>query len=723
MARDDRARDALLEALFDRATVAMWLVDRRTGRIVDVNDVAVEHHGLTREALCARSFDDLRVALTVRRTEVSHELWLIAADAPPATDKMFRALVEHGSTGVALYRSDGTTVYVNPAVTDVLGIPREEMLAKSGTMRAHPDDVAQIRGDFEALQRTPGEKRTFEIRSQHRDGTWRWVESVVTNLLHEPDVRGIVSNFRDVTDRKTAELARAEAQEALRRSEANFRALAEQLPVGILVHRDGRVLYVNPAGVALLGYDTADDLIGRPALELAHPDVRENVQTRMERTKQLGRSPPYETRMLRRDGSDVVVEMEGILLTYDGAPSNVVIAHDVTERREMATRLALADRMLSVGTLAAGVAHEINNPLAYVVANLELLDDGLPSLLGLTSAPTVGGRLRPQDVADLLKDARDGASRMRAVVNDLRALSRADDARREPVDLRAVIESSVKLATNEIRHRARLVLDLTDVPRVMGNESRLGQVVLNVLLNAAQSIPDGHANENEIRVRLRPPIDPTGMVSIEITDTGAGIPPAIQRRIFDPFFTTKPIGVGTGLGLSICHGIVRSLGGDITFESTVGTGTTFQIVFPIAKELPATTRLEPAPTPTRRGNILVIDDEPAIGKSLAFLLGRDHEVAFVTRGADALARLEGGEHFDVVLCDLMMPEMSGMEFHARLAERMPRVAERVVFLTGGAFTAKARAFLEGVSARTLQKPFEVADLRATIASVLGSTDT
>jgi len=869
-------RGALHRLLFDRATRPMWTVERATGRIRSANDMAVADYGYSRDDLVARTLADLqaeampdlleRLAAGASRTFATRqrkkdgsvievllrgetfavgdrEMLLVVAedlaerrsvDALRESERRFRALVEHGSDGVALYRIDGTTVYVSPAVTQVLGFAREEMIEKHGARRSHPDDIARIRAEFEALSSTAGEQRIFETRAQHRDGSWRWIESVVTNHVDEPDLQGIVSNFRDVTARRNAEealretrarleflmtatsavtytckpdgdhaatfisdnvitvlgyepsdflesasfwaerihpedrprvlasislvhalgrytheyrfrakdgtyrwmqdeqtlvrdesgenkeligywidvTARKDAEAALRRSEENFRTLAEHLPSGIMVHRDGRVLYVNPALVALLGYESATEIIGRPPIELAHPDSRADVRARMERTRTIGREPPNEVRVLRRDGSAMTVEMEGLRLAYDGAPANVVIARDLTERREIVARLALTDRMLSVGTLAAGVAHEINNPLAYVIANLDLLSRELPSLLGVPRDPAHASRLRPEDVSELLRDAREGAARMRAVVSDLRALSRADDMRSHPVDLRAVIASSLKMAGNEIRHRARLVLELGEVPPVFGNDSRLGQVFLNLLLNAAQSIPDGHADENEIRVRLRRHGE--DRVCAEVEDTGCRIPSEIVGHIFDPFFTTKPMGVGTGLGLSICHGIVQSLGGSISVESTVGVGSTFRVVLVATTDSTSVEQAGPAPTSSRRGRILVIDDEPAIGKSMTFLLAPEHDVVALTRAAEALARIEAGEHFDVVLCDLMMPEMSGVDFYSSLVQRAPRYIERIVFLTGGAFTASTRAFLESVQAPRLAKPFDGDELRSAL---------
>jgi CheY-like chemotaxis protein/anti-sigma regulatory factor (Ser/Thr protein kinase) len=260
------------------------------------------------------------------------------------------------------------------------------------------------------------------------------------------------------------------------------------------------------------------------------------------------------------------------------------------------------------------------------------------------------------------------------------------------------------MVANEVRHRARLVEDYADTPTIVANESRLGQVILNLLVNAVQAIPEGNVQRNEVRVVTRNEGD---RVCIAISDTGAGIPPEHCARIFDPFFTTKPVGVGTGLGLSICEGIVTSLGGEITVQSEVGKGTTFRVSLPaghVREEPPAVRAPQPARGP--RGRVLVIDDDPLLLKVVAATLTRHHQVTALTDARAAIARIESGEIYDVILCDLMMPQVSGMDVYAQLLRVAPEMAARTVFMTGGAFTPRARAFLADVPNPTVEKPFE-----------------
>ncbi len=394
------------------------------------------------------------------------------------------------------------------------------------------------------------------------------------------------------------------------------------------------------------------------------------------------------------------------------------------ESARMRERLELADRMASVGTLAAGVAHEINNPLAIAVANVDLVTEAVSRVLDAEAAgaPVRLGELH--ELEDQLRDAREALARIRNIVRDIRLFSRPGEEATHPVDLRRVIESSLRMAYSEVRHRARLVTDHGAVPPVRGSESRLGQVLINLVVNAAQAIPEGRAEENEIRVTTRAM---GSSVVIEVKDTGAGISPDRVGRIFEPFYTTKPVGVGTGLGLAICHRIVTELHGTIEVESEPGAGSLFRVILPaadagtplVARAVSAVTL---APRAMPRARILVVDDEVPIGVALKRVLGEHHDVLPVTCGRDALARVAAGERFDVILSDLLMPDMSGIELYERLRQAAPDQADRTVFLTGAAYTPAARDFLDRVPNPRIEKPFEPANLMAIIAGVTGRRD-
>ncbi|HEY6561849.1 MAG TPA: response regulator [Polyangiaceae bacterium] len=487
-------------------------------------------------------------------------------------------------------------------------------------------------------------------------------------------------------------------------SEERYRAVTESANDAIaILTDDGIICEVNRSLERTTGVPR-DQLIGRHIRELAAPGhEHELLSAYQESLAGSGRTLP---RLLQRaDGTQFLMEFSNKALTVAGEKLVFSIGRDVTEQVQAHAQLMVSDRMVSMGTLAAGVAHEINNPLAAVTTNLDF---------AYLEVDTLGERFGAPHFAELqeaLQDAREAANRVRVIVRDLKIFSRGEEDQQSAIDVRRVLESSVRMAWNEIRHRAELVRDYHETSAVIASESRLGQVFLNLLVNAAQAIPEGRANANRIRVATHD--DAAGQVIVEIEDTGGGIPPETMQRLFTPFFSTKPIGVGTGLGLSICQRIVSELGGQIRVQSHVGQGTTVHVCLPAAPDtVVAQTGARPAfVPPPRRGRILVIDDEFAIGIAVRRALAAEHEVVTLTSATQALERILAGDTFDVILCDVMMPVMTGAEFHAALSARAPDHAERIVFLTGGAFTAKARAFLDQVKNPKLDKPFEVQTLK------------
>ena len=531
-------------------------------------------------------------------------------------------------------------------------------------------------------------------------------------------VAGVIGVATDVTERVHAETTR-------RASEASFRALIESAPEMILVHRTGKVVYVNPAAASVLGHAEQGSLIGLDLAEIVHGDDHPSFASIVDLMVRTGKgAPSQELRLLRRGGTTFVAELVAVPLVFDGEPAVASIARDITERKSMQARLLQTDRLVALGTLAAGVAHEINNPLTYVMGNVDLVSRLLRARAGdcravdQVSGPLIAAAL--EELTKTLEVARDGAERVRRIVRDLTTFARSETDRRTLLDVRSVLEPVVNLVSNELRQRARLTRDLGDVPLVDANEARLGQVFMNLLMNAVHAIPEGHAEEHEIGIATF--TDPAGRAVLEVRDTGVGIPEDVVGRIFEPFFTTKPTGLGTGLGLSICHGTVTALGGEISVKSSPGEGSVFRVAIPGA----ARTRPQPRPSsPSREGGskrarVLVIDDEPLILESLKRALSR-YEVGVATRAKDALERINGGERFDVILCDLLMPGMSGMELGEELAKSVPEQAGRMVFTTGGAFTARAREFLDRAKNPCIEKPFDLPKLYALIHDIATKT--
>jgi PAS domain S-box-containing protein len=504
--------------------------------------------------------------------------------------------------------------------------------------------------------------------------------------------------------------ARARVEEALRESEGRFRmALAGTHYVWDwdLVARRLEVDAAWPEAVGRPG-QVLEGSVSEIMAAICHPEDLAVVVARIE-AHLRGEVPIYEGeyRTVLPDGSIRWLLVRGQASRRDAAGRALRmtgVVSDVTERRRRQEQMERTERMASLGTLAAGLAHEVNNPLASVLANLEVLGREL-------------GREGRPEISELVADARDGAERVRDVVKSLRTFAHPDSEERVVADLRSEIEAAVRLSRNEVRHRARLQVHLGELPPVAAAGHQLGQVFLNLLTNAAQAIPEGRVEANLISVEAG--TDASGWARVEVSDTGAGIAPKVLKRIFEPFFTTKPQGVGTGLGLALVHSIVAGSGGRIEVESRPGGGSTFRVLLPPAtgpaRQRPLATTPLPGGGAARR--LLLVDDDPLVARALVRLLRRKHQVEVAGTGQEALARLDAGERYDAILCDLMMPQMSGMELHARLTECYPALARRMIFVTGGAFTEGASEFLRTVDCPCLEKPVDAALLAAAIEQV------
>jgi signal transduction histidine kinase len=389
------------------------------------------------------------------------------------------------------------------------------------------------------------------------------------------------------------------------------------------------------------------------------------------------------------------------------------------ERRRLQTQLAVADRLAAVGTLASGVAHEVNNPMMVIETSLDLLRAELANLRSGERAPseaTLG------ELGTLVDDARSSARQVSRIVADLETFSRSSDDAVRSVDLGRVIDAALSIVRNQLQHKARLTTDVpADLPPIRGNESRLAQVFVNLLVNAGQAVDD-HAGPHPPAVGIQVEVVGPDRVQVSVWDTGAGIPPEVKGRVFDPFFTTRGPRGGPGLGLAIAQRTVQEMGGAISLDSEVGVGTTVRVLLPTARRRTVDVagrgpRPEASPGRERGLAILVVDDDPMVSKAVRRLC-RGHEVTTADGGGEALATLDDPTRsFDLVLCDLMMPEVDGVAVFEAISARWPELRERVVFMTGGAFTPRARAFLDQVPNPRLQKPFDAEALQAILDDV------
>ena len=593
-------------------------------------------------------------------------------------------------------------------------------------------------------------------------------------LARPMDEYALIAQVRAMSKLKAANLRQRREKEALAHLVAErtrelqaqrdeLQALLFAVPTAIVTFDEqARVVVANPGAGVLFGADArslvgclTDDVVRCPSCAVTRPGApphrsREGLCSAIHEAI-AGRSVcdrEIETELVPGTGPRQLL-CNAEPLTVDGRPGAVLVLRDISELRrvqreqgQLQAKLAQSDRLMNMGLLAASVAHEINNPLSFVLCNIETLSEDLPKMaaclrrahealehaVGPAGVPAAladelmrFGPAVTDDATARLAEALVGTQRIRRITRGLSTFSRAEGTAPEPVDVHVSLEHALTLSMNEIKHRAKVVKELGPVPPVLASEGKLAQVLLNLLVNAAHAIEEGKPEHNEIRVRTS---EERGTICIEVIDTGKGIAPEYRAQVFEPFFTTKGVGLGSGLGLWISRNIVMELGGELDFDSEVGRGTRFFVKLPAMQasetaRSPGAVAVANAMTgPSVRGRVLVVDDEPGVRALLARVLGLGHEIVTAASGAEAQAFLTEPGRFDAVVCDLMMPELSGMDAHAWLQERDPSLAARFVFVTGGVFTRSAADYLEKVANPRVEKPFEPAALRALVGELV-----
>jgi PAS domain S-box-containing protein len=600
-----------------------------------------------------------------------------------------------------LFVNDGGPARLGYTVEEFVKIPVWELFP--------PADLAALRARHQDRMADPTGTHRFQTHVKHKNGTTVPLEVNSTRMLFN----GRPANVSFTQDASW----RVEAVRALEASEARFRLLVESAPDGVVILRGTTLAYMNSAAAAMLGSERPEELLGKAITSFLSPSDAARAESRIAHLQQTGKrfADSAEYRSRHRDGSEISVEISSMPIEFEGGPATLAVARDITERKAIHQKMVQADRLAAVGTLAAGIAHEINNPLAYVLLGLQYLERELPKL---AQDPA-----RLSDALARVSEIKTGAERVGGIVSGLKMFARADEAERGPVDLRAVVDSAIKIADNELRHRARLIRTYETNAVVRGNAARLEQVFLNLLVNAAHAVSDLEPARAEIHVRVA--TASSDRVVVEVVDNGVGIPKDVLPRVFDPFFTTKPVGVGTGLGLPICRSIVEGFGGAIVIESAGGRGTKVSISLPAFvepaapanEELPAAQSSYPPPD---RGRILVVDDEPLVAALLGRLLSPDHDVAVATSASEALATL-AEQTFDVIICDVMMPGTTGMDLYGIIHTKDPRLAGNMVFVTGGAFVPRIADFLASIENPKLDKPIDVKLLLRTVREIRGRT--
>lgn len=597
----------------------------------------------------------------------------------------------------------GTAVYTNEAFREILGrdpngsigdaADRYGILDRFG--RPYPAE----RLPFSRVVQTQAPAVVDDLVISRPDGGRVNVRAFAHPLF---DGAGTLSHvsvaFIDITREVQAEAERD-------RAAAQLALAVDHAPIVIWsADAAGVITLSRGAALASLGVRSGD-LVGHNVFELYrdHPTISGYIRQAL-----AGESLQYIVEV----GTAVFDTWLTPIRNPEGGVIGVTgLSHDIRELRRLQAAGIQSDRTAALGRLAASVAHEINNPLTYILAHGEQIESAIERLQGLGSSLSgaVGSEVQGA-LATLRQDVqtlRLGTERIATITRELRTFNHPDDMSRGPVDARAAVRSVLQLVGKELEARARLSLDLRETAPILGHPSRLVQVILNLVMNAMQSLPASAASLGEVHISTE---TRDGRVLIDVSDSGPGVSPAERERIFDPFVTTKPIGEGTGLGLFVCRNIVQGYAGEISVHDRPGGGASFRVSLPVAPEAraadaPALER--PAAATVTRAHVLLIDDDTRVLAALSGRLRRaGYQTSVCSTGAEGLSQLLEHEGIDIAFCDLMMKGMTGMDLHAELSKRASGLLAKVVFMTGGACSPQSRKFVLEHSESVVEKPFD-----------------
>lgn len=541
-------------------------------------------------------------------------------------------------------------------------------------------------------------------------------------------------------------VALATAFERISDSEKRYRLLMENASCGIFIAApDRKILEINKEFEKIIG-DSRQNLIGKDFFDFVVASEHESSQLLIQKVLNEKKIGPNFGHMQNKNGKIQDIEFSVALIEINDKKLMFSILNDVTERNNLRSQALLNDKLATVGTLAAGIAHEINNPTAWVLSNLSYLAKHMADLkhsiirLSMLNQETdVDKKLRfldelSSDVKqqqlilkfdEIINESIQGAERIRDIVANLKGFARIDESPEKPIDVNETLSNVINMAFPEIKYRAWLEKDFaTNLPMICFNSGKLHQVFLNIIMNAAQAIPEGDPAHNKIQIKTQIEED---QIRVDIRDTGIGIPANILDKIFDPFFTTKPVGTGTGLGLYICHEILHNLGGKITVVSAPKQGSTFSVFLPL--ELAKKTQKKPALSANslKTGSaapkqMLIVDDEEFFLKSLNRMLEKQHNVTTALGGRAALDLLkQKAKNFDVIITDLHMPDIDGIDLYRYVSEKYPALKSRMIFMTGGAYTKSMKDFLAEVTNQRLEKPFTQNEIVEAIDKIFETT--
>ena len=629
-----------------------------------------------------------------------------AEEALRGSEERYRTILEEMGDGYFEGTLAGKYTFVNDSMCRITGYSKEEMLGMDYRILTHQDDVGRVYKVYQEMYRTGRPLERFFVELIRKDGRRRFCEVSASLLRNRAgEVIGFRGVHRDVTERK-------EAEEALRRSEEKYRTILEDMEDSYFeVDLAGNLTFANDSTCRSLGYPR-EEMVGMRYRDFTSEEDSAAVYQAFNQVYRTGQPVrDISWTVVRKDGTRGIAEAsvfplrddEGEIIGFRG------IGRDITERRAVQQQLLMSSKLASIGELASGVAHELNNPLTGIMGYAQLL----------TAKQNV-----PQDVKVDLDRIYGESQRAAKIVQNLLSFARRRKPEKSYFDVNELVQRVLELRDYELRtSNIGVYVDLAaDLPWTMADYHQIQQVLLNIIINSEQAVGEVK-RRGKIRVT-------TGMkegcIRISVADNGPGIPAEQVGKVFDPFFTTKEVGSGTGLGLRVCHGIITAHGGNIYLESQKGRGTTFTVELPLVRETEAVIEeIRPAPkvTPPRRdegtARILIVDDEPAICDILVRALSEHgYQTDSASSARTALTKI-ARNGYELCIIDLKMPVTSGKELYETMKCRFLGPAERVVFMTGDTIEPATERFLVSTGRPHLHKPFGPDEVIKVVEKALG----
>ncbi|MCX6120741.1 MAG: PAS domain S-box protein [Ignavibacteriales bacterium] len=754
--------EKLFRDLFNASPDAIVLIDPNnpgiSWPIVDCNEAACQMNGYTREELVGHSIDILnptegtreeRIAyiknLRIKGTihveifhrhkdghifpiEVSTTIITLggremvlgidrditerkrAEKALRQSEENYRSIFDNAAEGIFQSTPEGKFLKANLTMARILGFSSPEELIRERTDIARQSYVhPEQREEFKRLMEQQNKVSGIEYEVPRKDGSLVWVSETAQTVR---DAAGRIVRYEgifiDITERKKAEIE-------LKESEERYRRLVEFSPDAIAVHSEGKIVYVNPAAITLLGANNASELIGKPFLDIIHPDYRDSVHQQIIAViKEEYAIPPIEQKFMRLDGSCIEVEVAALPIVYKEKSAMQIVVRDISEQKKLQNQLMQTQKIQSIGTLAGGIAHDFNNILGIILAYSSLLDKN---------------KLSPDKFANSIAAINQAVQRGAALVRQILTFARKTDVVFEPMDISVLIHELLSMLEQTFPKTITFSESIeNDLPFIFADRTQVHQTLLNLCINARDAMPNGGSISLVAEKRTKeqmnqqfPDAEAEAYVCLTVTDTGKGMDEATCLRVFDPFFTTKEKGKGTGLGLSVVYGVIQVHHGFIDLKSEPGCGTTFWLFFPIPainkqtadSQLP-TESFEIGGTET----ILFVEDEEMLIQMVTFLLeSKGYKVLCARDGLEAVQVYQSHkQEIALVLTDMGLPVMTGTDEFKKIREINPN--SKVIFASGYFEPDLKSELLKDGANGFIQKPYEPNDILRIVRQAL-----